>query len=609
MRRLTARRVRRSLGSSGIALTLLLCPHPGLPAGQLVAAPQNQPPRDRPPAVSRAGTAVVRGRVVDGVTAAPIARARVSVMVGGPSQRQPAPALTDEDGAFTLTQISAGPFSVMVNKSTYLAGRYPEIGRSMRARGQPLVIAEGQVIDGVTIPLYHGGAIAGRVLDMYGDPIEFAQVRVVRIRGGARPQGMNQTQTNDLGEYRLPRLEPGRYAVHVRPQMQNEFRNPSAAPEAPLPQPMPIYYPSAPSLAQAQPIVVRRGETVSGIDITLGEGLPAVVTGIVVRSDGEPVGSGFVNVMNASGEARGGFDRVFGSGIATGGAFRLLVPPGEYTLDAQAQMRQPTGPVPPDDQLSGSARVVVSGGVLENVTIVVGGGASVSGRVVFEGATPPPPSPGEARVPFFSSDGMGCRQGTAKVEADWTFKVEKVSGTCGAPPTPSFGRWALKSIVINGQNVVDRMFTFEPGQQLTNVQVVVSDKRSQLDLVVSGDDGQVTSEYVALAFPTDKQKWTFPSRQIRTLSPMPAAVVAAMRASMPPPGPGAANLSNLQQQRIAGLPPGEYYIIAIDDIEFDDSQDPSVLEKLAANALRVSVNDDAPIEVPLRRFSFADVMR
>ena len=54
MRRLTARRVRRSLGSSGIALTLLLCPHPGLAAGQLVAAPQNQPPRDRPPADNQA---------------------------------------------------------------------------------------------------------------------------------------------------------------------------------------------------------------------------------------------------------------------------------------------------------------------------------------------------------------------------------------------------------------------------------------------------------------------------------------------------------------------------------------------------------------------------
>ena len=125
---------------------------------------------------------------------------------------------------------------------------------------------------------------------------------------------------------------------------------------------MPIYYPSAPSLAQAQPIVIRRGETVSGIDIMLGDGLPAVVTGIVVRSDGEPVANGFISATSASGETRGGFDRVGGTGIANGGSFRFLLPPGEYTLDAQAQMRQPTGPVPPDDQLSGSTRVVVSGG-------------------------------------------------------------------------------------------------------------------------------------------------------------------------------------------------------------------------------------------------------
>ena len=101
MRRLTARRVRRSLGSSGIALTLLLCPHPGLAAGQLVTAPQGQPPRDRAPSISKPGTAVVRGRVVDGVTTNPIARARVSLTANGPGQRQSA-VLTDENGTFTL---------------------------------------------------------------------------------------------------------------------------------------------------------------------------------------------------------------------------------------------------------------------------------------------------------------------------------------------------------------------------------------------------------------------------------------------------------------------------------------------------------------------------
>ena len=56
-----------------------------------------------------------------------------------------------------------------------------------------------------------------------------------------------------------------------------------------------------------------------------------------------------------------------------------------------------------------------------------------------------------------------------------------------------------------------------------------------------------------------------------------------------------------QQERITGLPPGEYYVIAIDDIEVEDSQDPAMLERLTSSAIRVVLTDDAPIEVPLRR--------
>ncbi len=57
------------------------------------------------------------------------------------------------------------------------------------------------------------------------------------------------------------------------------------------------------------------------------------------------------------------------------------------------------------------------------------------------------------------------------------------------------------------------------------------------------------------------------------------------------------------------LPPGEYYVIAVDDIDAEDTQDPAVLERLTSSAIRVVVTDEAPIEVPLRRFNFADVMR
>jgi hypothetical protein len=72
---------------------------------------------------------------------------------------------------------------------------------------------------------------------------------------------------------------------------------------------------------------------------------------------------------------------------------------------------------------------------------------------------------------------------------------------------------------------------------------------------------------------------------------------------------GQMNMMMSQQERITGLPPGEYFVIAIDDIEGEDSQDPAVLERLTSSAIRIVLTDEAPIDVPLRRFNLADVVR
>ncbi len=161
----------------------------------------------------------------------------------------------------------------------------------------------------------------------------------------------------------------------------------------------------------------------------------------------------------------------------------------------------------------------------------------------------------------------------------------------------------------------------------SNVQVVVTDKRTQMDLHVSGDDGQPTREYVVLAFPIDKAKWDPRFRPVRTYTPPPMASQASARppaqgvaasATLTPIGPGGfggvsggvmSGMMMSPQERIAGLPPGEYYVIAIDDIEGEDSQDPAMLERLTSSAIRVVLTDEAPIEVPLRRFNLADVVR
>jgi Carboxypeptidase regulatory-like domain len=598
------RPVRRYLGFLSMAIALV----PAWGGAQTVQgavqalpavppAAQGQPPRDRVPPQQRVGTAALKGRVVDGVTGDPVARARVRLMSGPAGPR--APVLTDSTGVFEFTALPQGPYNLMVEKSTYMAGRYPEAAGSIRARVKPLVLRDGQVTE-LTVPMFHGGAISGRVLDAHGDPVDFAQVRVLRVPRGGRVMNAGQAQTNDLGEYRVPRLQPGRYLVQVRPQMNQNYQDPNLA-ETPLPQPLPTYYPNAPAASQAQPVIVNRAETVSGVDMMLAEGVPTLVTGTVLRSDGEVASGGSVSTRVVGSDSIGGFDSAGGTGIGPGGTFRLTLAPGEYMLEAQVMTRQ--GPnVGPNEQLFGSARINVGGGSVDNVTIMVGRGATASGRIVFEGSTPPPPSPGKARVPLFNPDGPGCRSAEATIAADWTFKVEGLGGTCGAQPMGMFGRWTLKAVTVRGQNLMDQLVTFETGQQYTNVQVVVTDKRTQMELRVSGDDGQPTREYVALVFSLDKTRWTGPMRQMRTFAPPP--ITAAVGGTLP----SSMNMAGLQE-RITGLPSGEYYVIALDDIESEDTLDPAVLERLTSSAIRVTLTDEGPLEVPLRRFNLADVMR
>ena len=59
---------------------------------------------------------------------------------------------------------------------------------------------------------------------------------------------------------------------------------------------------------------------------------------------------------------------------------------------------------------------------------------------------------------------------------------------------------------------------------------------------------------------------------------------------------------------MVGLRPGEYFAVAVDDLEPEDYRDPAVLDRLRSSAMRVTVPEGSSVNVPLRRVSFADVM-
>jgi Carboxypeptidase regulatory-like domain len=600
-----------------VALGLLLSCGAGLEAAQIPPPPPPPPPappgapRDRVPV--RTGTGVIKGRVVDGITGAPLARVRVRISTPVPR----ASAYTDATGSFAFTALPVGNYVINADKSTYLSGRFPEIGRTVRSFSMPRVLAEGQVVSDVVVRMYHGGAIAGRVVDAQGDPVESVNIRVLRLPPGGRgkPQMRNSTSTNDLGEFRVARLEPGSYLLSAVPQ-RNAPDEPVADAPAPPPQPVSTYYPNTVAIDQAQPIVIDRGQTVGGVEIMLAEGTLSTVSGTVLGADGQPLSNGgSINVRSASRDVAGMVDSIGGMGLRQDGTFRLQLPPGDYVLEAQASPppASPGTPMRMENMSFGRAPVTVAGGNIEGLTIVVGRGAVVTGRIVFDGTTVLPPNNGDLHVMMFQGDGVNCRAGQPQIAADWTFRLEGMSGTCAATAQPLGGRWNLKSFTSTDEDLLKNPHTFEPGQTLANVQLVYTDRRTEISVRVADDNGQTTQEYVALIFPAvDKAAWTSAVQQVRILAPRPPEITAMLMSIQPPSSSTARNPSMMPmpaQEKVTGLRPGEYYAIAVDDMENELSRDPFVLERLAATATRITVGDGATIDLPLKRIRFADAMR
>jgi hypothetical protein len=593
--------------------------------GPVAAGQVGQMPRDRAngPTPSQVGTGVIRGRVVDAQTGSALARARVTLNWMGPTPgRQPL--MTDDSGAFAFTGLPSGSFMLTAEKSTYLAARYPEAGQTLRTSGRPLTLADDQVLDHVMMPMYHGSSITGRVLDEHGDPVESAQVQALRLSqsGRGNPQPRSGTSSNDLGEYRLARLDPGKYLLLVIPQRRDMFVPPGrpVAPEAVEAQPVPTFYPGVLAIHQAQPIVVERGTMLTGADIPLVDEIMAQVTGTLVDTSGQPVTrGGSVRIRPIMKDvAQNGFG-MSGAPVKPDGTFQVALAPGEYELEGATQMRV-DGPPTPGQQEVGSVRLNVAGD-MSGVTIQVGPGARVSGRIVFDGTSPVPLIPamtnGFASVVFVSTDGPSCRSGRAAVALDWTFTVEEVFGTCTARFNGGIAQWFVKSITHDGQDLMDQPITFTAAQHMRGVEVVMTDKRTELTFHVTDEHGTPTRDYVGLLFSADRAKWIDNTgRYVRTLVPPPDPTPKPSRIAAPGAAgenlafvsggvPGSAvslmSLNPMHRELVTGMPAGDYYAIAVDDLDAEGFRDPEVLEQLSRGATRVTLADNVPAELTLRR--------
>ena len=220
-------------------------------------------------------------------------------------------------------------------------------------------MADGQVLDKVTIALPRGGVITGRISDDIGEPIADAQVQLVRygfMRGGRQPMPVAHTDwTDDTGAFRLYGLAPGDYYVSARPGDRGQMMMPAGSLATGDSDQgfAPTYYPGTPSIVDAERITLAVGQEVAGISFNLTPTRLSRISGRVIGWTSTR-GLGFISAMSEE-------STMMGSMMPPGqvqpeGDFEIRgVPPGRYLLQVQ-----PRGPRNAED-LVGMTSVTVAG--------------------------------------------------------------------------------------------------------------------------------------------------------------------------------------------------------------------------------------------------------
>jgi hypothetical protein len=532
--------------------------------------------------------------------------------------------VTDSQGQFTFAKLPAGNYTINVQRDQYLGTSYGQ--KKYNRPGAVIPLTDGQRLS-VKIPMLRGGIVTGQVIGDDGEPLMNASVRAMRYdmsSGFKRLQENRSAQSDDRGVYRLFGLQPGEYLIAATPNpdfnMSERSLIDAAAVESavaaatvhqtlpgqpttisvPLappgdnngPQPgfAPTFYPSANSPVGATSVVVTAGEEKTGIDIPVQPIRTSNIQGTVLSPSG-PSTAVQVYIVADDPLATG---TTFSSSARTtpDGKFTLRnVTPGQYTIYAQTvQVQQNTSvvggmvtmvqtPQRTDDtpRLWGRVQVSVDGQSTPNVAIAMQQGRSISGRVVFETQTMPDltrtrPMVTVTQAPASQQVSFGPSP-QAQVGPDGRFTLQGLGPgkyilrASGIPSTPA-APIAQKSAVVNGQDTMDIPLDFTADQDFANATITMTDRLTELGGTLSDGSGKLGSEYMIIVVAAESRFWTPLSRRIQTTRPSPDG-----------------------RYMLRNLPPGDYMIAALTDLEPGSQYDPEFLKALAGASVRVTLSE------------------
>ena len=446
------------------------------------------------------GTSVVSGRVVDtrgrGVSNSIVLLVSADVPTGQPVMPT-FTASTDSAGNFQIVNMPAGTFGI--------GARAPGAPMGMQVLAEPSVmpmqvtVKDGQATTGIVVTLRRGAVIGGVLTDEFGDPVWASVTISGPYRSEAGAQGRTIT-TDARGRYRMTGLVPGEYLVSVQAPSDTEVHFESQPGQDSVLAAGRMFYPGVPRAGLASYVAVAEGEETSGIDFVL-QPIAVATINVTITAD-RPVNEVQLHQIVLD-------DRlaVQNTTIVRGSAATLDVTPGRYRLLASADVTS-------EVRLWSVVDVDADPLLPASVNMNLEPGANIAGRMIFEGTTASHQGADPSLLLIQRVPGTKMLSpGNATFDAaTGTFSWQGlmpgryiIQGGNAERGTKS--PWMLKAAILGGRDVLEQPIDLNPGVEIDDVVLTVTDRIGELSGRVTDADGKPASREWVVVFSPDSKHW------------------------------------------------------------------------------------------------------